>query len=229
MREDPAPLAASAPRELERLYLARLLAADPRGAREVVELALDEGVPAEAIYLEVVTLAMHEVGRLWEAAEASVAQEHLATQITQSVMIALALRLSPGEPIGRGRPAVVCSSPGERHALGGQMVADFLSAQGWEVLALGADVPAQELAGFTRHRGAQLVALSTAMPGHLLSVTRACQLLRQLPRPPFIVAGGRAYDGEPFRAAAVGADAFAADPQELLQLVREHFAGHAVH
>ena len=60
--------------------------------------------------------------------------------------------------------------------------------------------------------------LSTALPGHLLSVTRTCRLLRQLPRAPDVVVGGGAYRGDSARAPAVGADAFADDPQALLQL-----------
>jgi CheY-like chemotaxis protein len=80
-----------------------------------------------------------------------------------------------------------------------------------------------------RENDAALVALSTALSGHLLSVTRVCQLLRQLPRPPFIVAGGRAYGGDRARALAVGADAFAGDPEELLALLGRHFETDAAH
>ncbi len=96
------------------------------------------------------------------------------------------------------------------------MVADFLEAQAWTVLALGADTPAPELINLVESRSAQLVALSTALPGNLLSVTLTCQRLRRLPRPPYVVVGGRAYAGEQGRALAVGADAFADDPQTLL-------------
>jgi MerR family transcriptional regulator, light-induced transcriptional regulator len=170
---------------------------------------------------------MHEVGRLWETALVSVAQEHLATQITNAILATLALGLSGGAPVGAGRVALVASTPGERHALGGQMAADFLEAQAWTVLSLGADTPAPELIELAQARGAQVVALSTALPGHLLSVTLTCELLRRLASPPYIVVGGRAYGGDPARARAVGADAFADDPQTLLTLLADRFARHA--
>lgn len=204
-------------------YLERLLAPDARGARTLVQDALDSGVPAPALYLRVITPAMHEVGRLWETAQISVAQEHLATQVSQMVIAALGGRMSGGEPVGLGRVAVVSSTPGERHALGGTMVADFLESQGWDVLSLGADIPVDELTELVMVRAAALVALSTALPGNLLSVTRTCQRLRQLPGPPFIVVGGRAYRGHESRALAVGADAFAEDPETLLDLLRDRF------
>ncbi len=218
---------ASSPRALEREYLDCLLAPDGRRAREVVEAALMAGTSASTLYLEVLAPAMHEIGRLWENAEVSIAQEHLATQITQTVIAALAFRLPAGDPVGAGRVAVVSSSPGELHALGGRMVADFLEAQGWKVLALGADIPARELVHVADQRNAELVALSTALPWHLPSVTRICELLGQLSRPPFIVVGGRAYDGDPGRARAIGADAFADDPAVLLELLGQRFSQHA--
>ena len=107
---------------------------------------------------------MYEIGRLWETAQISVAQEHLSTQITQAAIATLAIYLHGGDPIGAGRVAVAGSSPGELHALGTQMVADFLETQGWEVLNLGADTPAAEVAALARQRKASIVALVAAGP-----------------------------------------------------------------
>ncbi len=209
--------------DLAQEYLGYLLAPDARAARDLAQRALDSGVSAATLYLQVVTPAMHEIGRLWESAQITVAQEHLSTQISQMVIAALGGRMSGAEPVGVGRVAIVSSSPGERHALGGVMVADFLETQGWEVLSLGADIPVQELTDLVTERAADVVALSTALPGNLLSVTRTCQLLRQLHKPPMIVVGGRAYRGQETRALAVGADAFADDPQTLLALLERTF------
>jgi methanogenic corrinoid protein MtbC1 len=166
---------------------------------------------------------MHEVGRLWETAQISMAQEHLSTQITRAVMAALALHLETTATVSPQRVAVVSTSPGEMHALGGQIVADFLEAQGWSVLNLGPDTPVEGLVQLTRERNADLVALSTKLSSHLLSVTRTCQLLRQLPNPPYIVAGGRAYGGDAAQALAVGADSFCDDPHQLLDLLGQRF------
>ena len=172
---------------------------------------------------------MREIGRLWEAARVSVAQEHLATQITQAVIATLGLALNDTTTVGRGRLAMVACSPGERHALGGQMVADFLESQGWTTLALGPDTPIDDLVGFARSQRAELVALSTALPRNLLSVTRTCGLLRRLDPIPMIVVGGQAYRGNAQQAHAVGADAFADSPLDLLELLATRFASDAGH
>lgn len=229
MTEVTASLPKPSPQELEQEYLACLLRPDGREARRLIESALAAGISAATLYLEVITPAMREIGSLWETARISVAQEHLSTQITQTVIAGLGLHLAGGEPVGLGRSAVVASSEGEIHALGTRMVADFLEAQGWTVLALGADIPAEEVAEVVRAREAELVALSTALPGHLLSVTRTCQLLRRLPRPPLVIVGGRAYDGDEARSRAVGADGFAEDPRALLELLALRFGGDGPH
>lgn len=222
-------MAPPSPEAMAAEYLACLLEPDGRRARSLIEDGLTAGVDAATLYLGVIGPAMYEIGRLWETAEVSVAQEHLATQITQAVIASLGLHLAGGEPVGASRVAIVASTPGEMHALGAQMVADFLEAQGWRVLALGPDTPAQELAALAQERAAAVIALSTSLPGNLLSVTRTCQLLRRLPRPPFVVVGGRAYRGDVQRAHAVGADGFADDPRALLALLAERFGADAQH
>ena len=205
--------------ELRAAYLDAILAPEARLARRLVLEAADAGAPVARIYLDVLRPALHEIGRLWEEAKIGVAQEHLATQITQSVLAELSLSLTGNEAVGAGRRALVSCSPGELHVLGGQMVADFLEADGWEVLLLGADVPAGEVAALALEHEVELVALSTALPAHLLAAGVTCAALRRLPEPPFIVAGGQAYAGDRRRALAVGADELAEDPEGLLRLL----------
>jgi len=213
------------PDPLERLrddYLEAVLGPDARRARAMVDDACESGVPVARIYLEVLQPALHEVGRLWQEARIAVANEHLATQITGSVLAGLAGRLTLGTS-GTGRRAIVSCSPGELHVLGGQMVSDFLEADGWDVLPLGADVPADDLAALAGRERVALVALSTALPVHLLAAGAACAALRRLDDPPYIVAGGQAFAGDEVRARAVGADAYAADPAALLRLLAGRF------
>lgn len=206
--------------QLREAYLEALLAPDGRRARELVTEAVAAGTPVSDVYLRVLQPAMEEIGSRWQRAQLTVAGEQLATQITQAVLAGLAADLVPGEG-GRGRRAVVSCPPGELHAIGGQMVADFLEADGWDVRTLGTDVPAERLAQIVGEEGADVVALSAALPANLLAVNAACSALRRLPDPPFIVAGGRAFNGDPVRARVAGADAYASDPEHLLRILAD--------
>ena len=206
---------------LRREYLAALLAPDSARARDLVVGSLEDGVPAADLYLRVLAPAMHDIGRLWERAEISVAQEHVATQITQGVLAQLAHRITRASRAGEGRIALVACTPGERHALGAQMVADFLEADGWDVHLAPPGTDVDDLMLGAEVREPDAIALSTALPHSLLNATRTFAALRRLPNRPLLIAGGQAYGGDANRARVVGADLFADDLEALLEQVAE--------
>ncbi|WP_205699425.1 B12-binding domain-containing protein [Conexibacter sp. SYSU D00693] len=206
-------------------YVDALLTPDPALARALVVDACSAGVPAQRLYLEVLAPAMEEVGRRWEQARISVAQEHLATQVTQTVLATLVGRLEEDGDVAADRgTAVVAGTPGELHALGLSMVRDFLEVDGWTVHCLGPDCPTGALVELVERQAPDVVALSTALPQHLLAAGAVFAALRRLPAPPLLVAGGRAYAGDEARARAVGADLLAADPRALVLELRARAA-----
>jgi methanogenic corrinoid protein MtbC1 len=199
---------------LQRRYVAALVDGETRAARAVIERAAAEGTPVERLYLEVLQPAMQEIGDRWERGEVGVAQEHLATAVTSAVLAWLSAGL-PGAGGAHGH-AIVCCTPGERHALGGRMVADFLAAEGWDVDHHGEAMTLEAIVGSVQVSGAELVALSTAQTSLLPEARRVCVALKALRRTPHVAVGGRAYRGDPRVAELVGADTFAADPRGLL-------------
>ena len=208
--------------EHRRAYLEALLARDVGAARAVIEASLAAGLEVPEIYLGILQPALYEIGRWWAVGDFSVADEHSATAVTQSVlgMLGPRMRTAPKD----GRLAVVTGSPEERHALGVQMVADFLEGDGWEVLNLGASTPARDLAGLADAERPDVVALSTATPAALPGAAEAVEALLALDPRPLVVLGGQLWRG-PARADApsLGADLVVDDPRELVALLREQF------
>ena len=197
-------------------YLAALLEPDPARAREVVRAAVRDGLAIDAAYGEVLGPAMVEVGRRWEAGEIGVAHEHLAAEVTGSLVSELAQTLRAGQ--ATGRLAVVSCSPEERHCIGGQMLSGLLEAAGWEVLFLGATLPVEDLVGLAEDEAADVIALSTTMREHLPRVQEAIAAVQRLEEPPLVIVGGQAYDGED-AAQRVGADAWAASATDAPALL----------
>jgi MerR family transcriptional regulator, light-induced transcriptional regulator len=197
-------------------YLAAILEPDPAAARAVVRGAVRAGLGVETLFEEVLTPAMIEVGRLWEGGEINVAHEHLATEVTSSLVTELAARLEPAE--ATGRLAVVSCSPEEQHCLGGQMLSGLLEAAGWEVLFLGTTLPLRDLVEIAEEEAADVIALSTAMPHNLPAVEEVVRAVQELEEPPLVLVGGRAYNGED-DARRVGADAWAARAAEAPALL----------
>lgn len=147
---------------LSRLYLEALRAADAPGAYRIVAGALREGMTTPELYQRVIAPAMHKIGELWARGAITVADEHLATALTNRVLAAL--RHPPGETTtpGRGR-ALLAAVEGEQHALGLRMAADLLEDAGYETVYLGADVPTEALLQAVEIFSPSLVALTATM------------------------------------------------------------------
>lgn len=195
--------------ELHQRYLEAVLRGDAVRAGAIVEQAERRGWSVEQIYLHVLAPAQAELGARWRARRLSVADEHLATEITLAQMERLRGRLAPRS--SRGRHAVVACVEGEGHGIGARMLADFLLLDGWTVDYLGASTPTPDLVQLVERRGPALVALSVTQAEHLPAVTVAASALRRLSPAPRILAGGAALRGRPRAAGTLGVDAVAAD------------------
>lgn len=202
-------------------YLDALVRPDPRGARAVIESMVGAGQPVRAIYMDILQPALVEVGRRWEQARITVAHEHLATATTKVIMARLAPLVTAPPPIGR-RIVLACS-PGELHGVGLRMVADFLEGDGWDVLELGADTPADDLLAIVEEERPDAVGLSTALEAHLPDAAATVRRLSALDPRPFLLVGGAAYAGDGAAAARIGADMFAADAEATSTLLRRRF------
>jgi methanogenic corrinoid protein MtbC1/DNA-binding XRE family transcriptional regulator len=202
-------------------YLDALVRGDAAGAEAIVARARAEGWSTHRIYLELLAPAQVEIGARWQRGRLSVADEHLATQITLAQMDRLRESLAP--PPAGGLRAVVACVEGEPHAVGARMLADFLTMDGWAVDYLGAEVPTKDLADFAARRRPDLVALSVTQAERLPALAAAVAALRRLTPPPRIIAGGAGL-GRTARAAGLGVDALALDALSGLQQARRAVA-----
>ena len=186
----------------------------------MIEDALEGGAPVPDIYLGVLEPALREVGHRWAMGTLNVAEEHYATAVAQSILDALSrqMRRAPRD----GRLAVVTGSPEEQHVLGARMVADFLEADGWEALLLGAGAPAHDVVALVESEQPDLVALSTATAAVLDGVAELLAGLAALRPKPYVVAGGQFWTSVTREAAVeLGADLVVHDPRELVAVLRE--------
>jgi methanogenic corrinoid protein MtbC1 len=201
-------------------FLDGLLARDSARARLSVEAALESGVPIPDIYLEMIEPALREVGHRWAMGALNVAEEHYATAVAQSILDGLSRRHIRGPK--DGRLAIVSGTPDELHELGTRMVADFLEADGWEVLRLGPGAPARDIAQLVESEQPELIALSTATAGVLHGVVEVFESLAALDPRPCIVAGGQFWTATTSPSALeFGADLVIHDPRELVATLHE--------
>ena len=205
-------------------YLAAVLAGNRKQAFGVVDEALAAGMALRPLYLEVFQPALREIGRLWQDNRITVADEHLATAITQAAMARLYDRLFAAATPG-GRLLVAACADQERHEVGLRMLCDILEMDGWDTVFLGASVPVDALVGMVRERRPDVVALSAAISPHLSRVREAIRAIRDdVPGPqPVIAVGGRAFADDPELAVRLGADLTARDAAEAAERLKERF------
>lgn len=181
--------------ELAGAYAAALLSADEIAADIAIREAMDAGLTTAEIDEELIAPALWLVGKLWERGKISVAEEHLATEISLRV---LALqREAQRVAESRGSHRILLATPlGELHVVALRMVSNLLRGGGYDVLMLGADVPPHALGSAARHHEVEVICLSSTMPGQAGRVLNSVdEVRRQWPAAAFVI-GGQALSFE---------------------------------
>ncbi len=142
-----------------------ILNGDAKKAHAATQAAIDAGVEPMSLIQESMVPAMDEVGRLFEEEEYFVPELLLAGRAMKSSMELLRpLMTASGEKLSAR--VVIGTVMGDQHDIGKNIVASMLEGSGFEVIDLGADVPAEAFVAAVKERKPQFVCLSA-----LLTVT----------------------------------------------------------
>lgn len=212
-------------------YTAALEAGDRHAAVGTALTLMYRGVPGEAVLTALVGPGLVEVGRAWQEARWSIAQEHRATAISEAVIQAVALEGGMRQPSAASVPPIqsvpapvaVASTEGEWHALPSRLVAEVLRLRGMEVSLLGPSVPSSDLAAFLDGEGIGVVAVSCSMPCSLVGAYRTITALRSVGTR--IVCGGRGFGRDGRWARTLGADHWTGDLTQGADVIQRAAAG----
>jgi DNA-binding transcriptional MerR regulator len=131
----------------------------------VAQSALDRllsSYSVEVVLREVVLPYLHELGERWERGEASIAQEHFASQLLRGRLLGLAR----GWDRGTGPRALLSCMPGEQHDLGLIAFGLSLCDRGWRIVFLGPDTPLDTLADAVATLRPDAVVLAATTAAH---------------------------------------------------------------
>ncbi|WP_129264141.1 cobalamin-dependent protein [Streptomyces sp. M3] len=194
---------------------------DEHAAASVVLTALDDGVDAESVLLDVIAPVQARVGTEWAANRLSVAQEHAASAIAERVIAALAHHPAVRTAPRLGRVTVACVDQ-EWHVLPARLLAEVLTLRGWRVDFLGAQVPTPHLIGHLHSNGADVVALSSSIPTRLPTAHAAITACQAVGVP--VLAGGAAFGPDGRHARRLGADAWEPDARSAARRIADGIA-----
>lgn len=198
-------------------YLDALLKGRRDTASRMILEAVEAGTPIKKLYLEVFQNAQHEIGRLWQMNQISVAQEHYCTAATQMIMSQLYPYIFSAQRNGKTLVATCVSN--DLHEIGVRMVSDFFEMEGWDTFYLGANTPVKDLLQSLKERDADLVLLSATMTFHLRYVREMIEAIRRdaATESVKIMVGGYPFNVAPDMWKEIGADAFARDAESAVE------------
>jgi len=199
------------------LYLKSILHGERQAAVGLAIETVRKGHSVPDVYADILQESMYDVGRLWEANRITVAQEHMATAITQYVIAHLYPLIKPAQT-QRGR-MVITGVEGEQHQVGPNMVADVLESAGWDVRFLGTNTPASGVLQAVEEHRADVLGVSATMLFNLPAVRRLVAEALALPgRNLRVILGGSAFRATPGLYKEIGAAGVALDVRSALRL-----------
>jgi excisionase family DNA binding protein len=195
----------------------RLVAGDEAGAWAIIEARLGAGSSPDDVLLDELGGAMRSVGHGWETGEYSVDDEHRASGVATRVVARLGARFTKRGPSRRS--VILGTPPRELHGLPTAMAANFLRGRGYDVVDLGANVPADAFGAAVEKASRPLaVAVAVTSGSHdrsLRAIVRAVQSAS--PDLPVLV-GGSGITSEA-QAATLGAVWSGGDARTLADVI----------
>lgn len=133
------------------------------GMHKAAQEAMDAGVEPQKAILEGMAPAMAVVGGKFETGEYFLSELVVAGEIMKEGMEIITPYIKKTDSSKRAERVVIATVEGDYHEIGKNLVATLLKAQGFEVIDLGTDVPANRIIEAVKEHDAVIVGLSALL------------------------------------------------------------------
>ncbi len=173
-------------------YLRSLLKGKKQDCFEIVDKLIFSGLSIQEIYVHLIQKSLYAVGDLWQANKVSVAIEHMATGITDT-LLAKIYPIVSSKKFLTSKKAIVACVGNEYHHIGAKIVSDVMELNGWDVSFLGANTPLLDLMSMIDHVKPKLIGLSVTMFYNISEFKAIIKNLRILYVDIPVIFGGQAF------------------------------------
>ncbi len=147
-----------------------------------------------AIYMEIITPALSQIGEAWYRGEIRVTTEHFASSFIRGKL----LGMLQAYPTRRSAPYIMLgAAPTEQHEIGSLMMAVLLRSNGFRVEYLGPDIPLEDLQDYASYEHPDLIILTASLEPAAMELIRFQDKLSKLRPVPLFAYGGRIFDLKP--------------------------------
>ena len=185
---------------------------DEDTVKEILE-SVDSGESANAA-MEACQKGMDTVGKLFEEGEYLVGDLIYAGELMTDAVEVLKPYLASGEAAGSKTKMILCTVKDDLHDIGKNIVRSMLEANGFDVLDLGIDCPAEKVVETAKTEGIKIVALSGVLTLALDSMKATVDAIKAAGLDCKVIIGGAPVSAEACK--NIGADEWAHSPQKTV-------------
>jgi len=199
---------------------------DETAARIRTEEALAASLDPSLALQKGVQSGLNRVGEMFETGECYLPELIMAGDAAKAAIAVLMPHISAADQDAARRGKVVIgSTAGDMHDIGKNIVSALLSAQGFEVIDLGTDVPSKKFVDAAQKNGADIIAVSTLLTTSLAYTRELIRLLNDthLRERYFVIVGGGPVTPEWVK--SIGADGYGRDANNAVTLCSQLLNG----
>ena len=168
-----------------------LVAGNYEKCSEFVQNILKEDKDVKFVYDEILKKSLYQIGEMWEACKITVATEHLASAIVETILSEIYFKVITQNKVGK--TVVVACAENEFHQIGIKMVSDIFQMNGWHVHFLGANTSANELIELIEKVNPDILAISLSIPFNLPTLEKMLDKIKTKLPDLFVLVGGQAF------------------------------------
>ncbi len=187
---------------------------DEDSVKEILEDVMAQGGADAGKAMEACQKGMDTVGKLFEEGEYFVGDLIYAGELMTDAVAILKDALVSGDSAGPKTKMILCTVKDDLHDIGKNIVRSMLEANGFDVLDLGIDCPAQKVVDAVQAENIQIVALSGVLTLALDSMKATVEALRASCPGVKVIIGGAPVSAEACK--TIGADEWAHSPQKTV-------------
>ena len=205
--------------ELSERLLEALIDGDRIASRAVVDEALSTGSTSEDIVAEIYWPTYETIEKLYRSDQLSNMGHHLSTRLLRT-LVDQASQHFDYQP-NNGRTVFAVCGPTDADELAGQIAADFLEREGFNIRYAGGGIASDEILEMVQSSQPDVLLLFASAPTDLPDVRQLIDHLGEIGacRKTQIVVGGGVFNRAEGLAEEIGADLWAEDPVELCDLM----------
>ena len=185
---------------------------DEDTVKELLEAVDSEEAASSA--MEACQKGMDTVGKLFEEGEYFVGDLIYAGELMTDAVEVLKPFLAGAEASGSKTRMILCTVKDDLHDIGKNIVRSMLEANGFDVLDLGIDCPAEKVVETAKAEGIKIVALSGVLTLALDSMKATVDAIKAAGLDCKIIIGGAPVSAEACK--NIGADEWAHSPQKTV-------------